>query len=686
MRKGISAVLLPLLLAVVVLTSCRQDGGTGTLRIILDSTNGNTRLISPENYPLDVVKYRISGSGPGGATFNITTTKTSATLEGLAVGVWSLAATGLNENDDGIVQGMTEFTLTANSTSAVIKLDELVGQGNLSVSAVWDADTTKDPEVKFILTPQHGDQGETIPATISSGEASFIKQNLESGSYILQAQLYDSGVLVAGFTEAVRIVADETSSAEISFSLDRFPITPGSLQLLDQSGIPVQCTIEGIGEEVNAGETVSVALTPSRNTGMDCTVSWYVDGILTATGMQAEIEFTPGHHRLDAVAYTDKIGSYGSTFISFDAVISTTPGIPGNRIMFDRTSSGLNVGASTLMHILPDGKLVVFSGQNRSMQLASLVRNDIDVLDSWTSSEYPPLQNMPASAVSGVKDGNNNHALLLGTNNGANTVHFNYNSSTGTIDYIEESGIYRCSLNDYQTFSKIMGPAFYDPVQDRYMMLASDEDGNAYLLNREMRKLEPFKDFTYDGCDYTLRASLLDGLVFTDVVAIDMSTDRRHYIMGSSHGDVVVADEVTDQFGVVWKTDMRKTSLERTKLSGLRVIDAAAGDMAVITGKDYISVYDIGADEELSHTVVTGADFQDMAFNHETGHIYLLDSGASRLLTYQLDQISGRIEQVGATDTTEEYDAMELSPNGTILILYGKNGIQSFDVFRINIR
>lgn len=685
MRKVISTVLFSLLLAAAVLTSCRQDGGTGTLRIILDNTNGNARLISPENYPLDVVKYRISGSGPGGATFNITTTRTSATLEGLAVGTWNLTATGLNENDDGIVQGGTEFTLTASNTSAVIKLDELVGQGNLSVSAVWDADTTKDPEVKFILTAQYGNDGETIPAAISSGEASFIKQNLEAGSYILQAQLYDSGVLVAGFTEAVRIVADETSSAEISFSLDRFPITPGSLQLLDQSGIPVQCTIEGIGDEVNAGETVHVALTPSRSTGMDCTVSWYVDGILTATGMQAEMEFTPGHHRLDAVAYTDKIGSYGSTFVSFDAVINTAPGIPGNRIMFDRATSGLDVGTNSLMHILPDGKLVVFSSQGRSMQLANIVRNEIDVLDSWTSSEYPVLQNIPVSAVSGVKDGNNNHALLLGTNNGANTVHFNYNSSTGMIDYIEESGIYRCSLNNYQTFSKIIGPAFYDPVQDRYMMLASDEDGNAYLLNREMRRLEPFEDFTYDGCDYTLRASLLDNLVFTDVVAIDMSTDRKHYIMGSSRGDVVVAGEVTDQFGVVWKTDMRKTSLDRTRLDGLRVIDAASGDMAVITGKDYISIYDIGADEELSHTVVAGADFQDMAFNHETDHIYLIDSSKNKLLTYRLDPMSGEIEQVGSTDTAEAYDTMELSPNGTVLILYGKNGIQSFDVFRINI-
>lgn len=682
-KKKIFSAITAILMA-VMLISCQQGGGTGTLRIILDNTDEETRLISPDNYPLEVIKYRISGQGPSGATFNITTTKTNATLEGLAVGTWILEAEGLNENDMAVVQGSTEFTLTASNTSAVIRLDELIGHGNLSVNATWDANTTKDPEVQFILTAQHEAEGETISAMMGDGEASFIKQDIEAGSYILQARLYDAGILIAGFTEAVRIVADETSSATIGFSLDRFPITPGTLQLLDQSGIPVECTIEGITEEVDAGEAITISLTPSRNTGMECTVAWYVDGIQVSTGMQTEIEFTPGRHRLDAVAYTNKIGSYGSASISFDAIINTASGIPGNQMLFDRAGSGLNIGRDTLMHILPDGKLVVFSGQDDSMQLANIVRNNIDVLDMWGATEYSILRNIPVAAISGVKDADNNHALLLGTNNGANTIHFNYNSSTGEIDYIEESGIYRCSLNDYQIFSSIVGPSFYDPVQDRYMMLATDEDGKAYLLNREMRRLVPFEDFTYDGCDYTHRASNLDGLVFNDVTAIDMSSDTKHYIMGSSSGDVLLAGEVIDGIGVVWKTKMKKTSLDKSKLNGLRDIDVSSGNLAIITGTDFISVYDINSDTELSYTTVQGADFQDLKYNGSTGHFYLLDGSNMRLYTYMLNEQNGAVEQVSVTDTRSAHDTMELSPNGTVLIIYNKSNTSSFEVFRIN--
>ena len=59
-----------------------------TMRITLNSDTD--RLIAPEGIPLDVVSYHITGAGPSGDTFGITTTKTSATLSGVAVGEWNI--------------------------------------------------------------------------------------------------------------------------------------------------------------------------------------------------------------------------------------------------------------------------------------------------------------------------------------------------------------------------------------------------------------------------------------------------------------------------------------------------------------------------------------------------------------------------------------------------------------------
>ena len=106
--------LLAIMAILIMLCSCQEQTNRASLRILLEK---DTRTIAPEGYPLDVTKYRITGSGPGGASFDITTGKTSVSLTGLVIGTWSLRAEGLNENGDIMVYGETEFQLSMNSTS-----------------------------------------------------------------------------------------------------------------------------------------------------------------------------------------------------------------------------------------------------------------------------------------------------------------------------------------------------------------------------------------------------------------------------------------------------------------------------------------------------------------------------------------------------------------------------------------
>ena len=81
--------------------------------------------------------------------------------------------------------------------------------------------------------------------------------------------------------------------------------------------------ITGLEEQVESGKSVTVTLEPNNTTLKDFTVKWYLDGNYIDEGESISFETDSGQHRLDAVAYTDKIGSYGSTGITFEAYDNT---------------------------------------------------------------------------------------------------------------------------------------------------------------------------------------------------------------------------------------------------------------------------------------------------------------------------------------------------------------------------
>lgn len=109
MKKFICCILAALAI-LVVFTSCAESEDTASMRIVLD--RNSSRLIAPPDFPLEVKKYRIDGTGPKNEQISITTAKSSATLDGLTIGQWTLKATGLNEKNDPIVTGSTTFNLS----------------------------------------------------------------------------------------------------------------------------------------------------------------------------------------------------------------------------------------------------------------------------------------------------------------------------------------------------------------------------------------------------------------------------------------------------------------------------------------------------------------------------------------------------------------------------------------------
>ena len=305
-----------LLIVVALLSSCEQGQSHATLRVNLRKD----RSIVPAGYPLEIESYRITGDGPGDESFSIETNKETISLEGLVIGEWSILAEGLNSQKDVLVTGSTTHRLSVTNGSCTIVLEDLTGEGSLEIVLLWDpVRINNEASIELELTPQYGEK-ETRNLELTSfdteaGRATYTGSGYASGSYVLSARLFDGSVQIAGFVEAVRIAGDQTSSGEIEFDLDKYPIDPGTLELEDNTGVPVSCIITGIEDTVEADIPITVTIESETDDVSQFIISWYLDGNLIGTG--AEVEFTPevGTHRLDVVASTSKLGTSGSQLI-----------------------------------------------------------------------------------------------------------------------------------------------------------------------------------------------------------------------------------------------------------------------------------------------------------------------------------------------------------------------------------
>ena len=683
MRKAFTY-FLTLLMVLALFSSCQESSSVATMRITLNSDTD--RLIAPEGVPLDVVSYHITGAGPSGDTFDITTTKTSATLSGVAVGEWNINATGLNSQGDAIVTGSITFTLSVNNPGVVVRLNSLVGSGNLSVSMKWDTDVVSRPRIELELTAQDGSDSESLNASMntSEGTATITKTALPSGSYILQGRLYSDDILMSGFSEAVRIVADATSAKEIEFNLDNFPYSPGTLQLLDQSGVPVECTVEGLESEVNAGESIEISLVPSRGNLSDMTVKWYVDGELVDTGSSVSITFQPGAHRLDAVAYTNKIGSYGSCSMAFNALVKTEIGVPGNPVRLDANSTGLKMGANTVMKFMPDGKLIVVSGINNSLQIATMMRNTVDVVKEYGVASIPALTSDPVDFDYHLLDGSGTYAILMAMNSPTNSVRLNYSASTNEIRQIEECDGIRTTFNgNTDKFSSSVGMVGFDTMINNFVFIGLDSDGKRnFLLERYVPSVNASSEFASRGWEVSDQLEANTKMDMDNIIAFTVSPDGMFYLAGNAKGNIAKLDHRIYSNGMAMKSKYSIPSLDNSKYAGLKKIEISDEGIAYMLGDDYIAGYDTSSDKEIFFKTISGASFSDFAINNTTGNLYLLSAETMKLYSYSIDS-SGNIGGETVIDTLNSNRNIELSLDGSYLIMYTKENASNIEIMRI---
>ena len=438
-----------LAMALVILPSCEEGASHATLRVNLRKD----RSIVPLDYPLEIDSYRIAGEGPGSESFDIETNKESISLDGLVIGEWTITAEGRNSNKDVLVTGTTTHRLSTTNGSCTIVLEDLVGSGTLSIELKWDPDRiVSEPSIELEVTPQYGEK-ETRTLDLTSmdenaGTASYEGVDYPAGSYVLAARLFDGSVQVAGFVEAVRIVGGETSSGTIVFDLDKFPVEPGTLDLVDNTGVPVSCTISGLEDTVDADIPVTVAISADTDDLGSYMIVWYLDGNQIGEGEEATFTPSAGTHRLDVVASTSRIGTSGSASMNFEAVAITDPGVPSKGNLVE-SSASVPLAGDTTVRFLPDGNVLIISNAEEKVYIATVIRSSLDFLRTYSFSELSMDGSIVDAAATEVSSTLMKVAVLQ--EDPEHLIIYNYNPTTAsltmyakavpfTYNYPEEAG------------------------------------------------------------------------------------------------------------------------------------------------------------------------------------------------------------------------------------------------------
>ena len=199
--------------------SCESGGSTADMRIILEKEV--SRTITPGDVTLSITNYDITCTGPDNQSHKLNTRRNTFILEDVPVGTWTIKADGKNEEGIILVTGSTTFNLNETNTSATVSLSEMVGSGNLSLVYTWDSSLiTSTPRLVIQFTGMDNSVSKEYTPTLASGSATLSLTAQTSGSYTVNAKLYDGSLLVAGAIDAIRIVSGKTTSGTISLDLD----------------------------------------------------------------------------------------------------------------------------------------------------------------------------------------------------------------------------------------------------------------------------------------------------------------------------------------------------------------------------------------------------------------------------------------------------------------------------------
>ena len=191
------------------------DIAFGGLVIDFGDVFGNSRAtLTP---PTDIVTYTIDGELEGGGDGFHDSVDAGMPFHrnGLTPGLWTITVGGVNTNGVTIVEGSTTAQITAGSVTPVtLTLTLVPGNGVLDLTVTWDKKLFGSDDIQATLIPEVTQDGILlfeIKTNAQDRVGTYRNESVPAGYYLLTLKLIGDTVVVWGFPEAVRILANETT-------------------------------------------------------------------------------------------------------------------------------------------------------------------------------------------------------------------------------------------------------------------------------------------------------------------------------------------------------------------------------------------------------------------------------------------------------------------------------------------
>ena len=428
--RTMTGILVLMMILIMPFAGCKEEPGRSSLRLTMQSNDGQNRSILPQDTPLEVSRYAVTGTGPQGSTFEVQSTSPTIEVEGLLMGNWILTAVGQNKHGVNLVSGSTTCSLTSEPTNALIELNTLMGSGTMNVGLTWDKSKISNPSIDLWITDSDGIKTKVTPTTSNYiNGAVYYSATYPSGSYMLQGKLYSGSTVVAGCAEVIRIVGGKTTEGTIALNLDKYPEIPSSLTLINKAGTPIECSISGITTPIAAFQEITASVTvPEAESSDDLGVLWFLDGEELSSSLECTFTPSTGTHRLDLIAKGALLASSGSASISFKATVAGTPGYPVLANTVTDNTDGLKISGNTKVAFLPDGKILLASSIHNSLQICRIVRDSLEVIRTYT-----PSDGFNTVKVTDMLVDKNTNRVAIADNQTPGITLYQYNSNNASL-------------------------------------------------------------------------------------------------------------------------------------------------------------------------------------------------------------------------------------------------------------
>lgn len=673
MKKKYS-ILFIFLISTIFLFSCENKPFTSSITLNINKENiKKDKSILPEDIPLDVTQFTITGKGPSkNDTFSINTRDNKTTIKGLNIGRWELVAVGKNSDGLLLVSGTTTVNIEKNPTTAIIELNKLVGTGNISINYQWDSNLIKNPDLKLELINQNNEKIKATPTSIDYDQGIATYESVaKAGSYTLNSKLYDGDILLSGCIEAIRVVMNKTSSGNISFKLneDNQIITSDeSIILNNQAGVPITCTINNVNEVIPYNQKIYPEIIENNNFPLnEISIDWYLDGILIGSGENCSLSPSIGFHRLDVVLNNGDIGSTSSAFKNFEVVINSPAYLPTVVSTIKHGDNGYYIGSNMHLEFLPDNKLLSYCGDTNTIQICRIINNTIEVLNTYNNSIDMPLSNVVDIKVDDIR---NRVFISESTTNTISIYDYSYNKLN---KYFSDDTFHKYAQNFGQIFIRPNDFLVFDNLGDSYREYNIDpkDDSSFYAIN-----MVKDPDSINYHCTKGLMSPTNDAISFvSDTGYVSHAYNTPNYsncLLRATSPLQYSLNEVFVAGALNWKNLIigADNRIILASLSG----DDLEFSIELNEKETYVSEsYGLPNFEDVTNFIYYNV--YDNIYNIDRiSKLYALCSGSKSLLAFDVNNDDFKLTYIGKEDLDDfTPENGILSKNKETLILWGKN-------------